>query len=71
MRRLSQVGKQQRLMFPKDGSCATIVLTLVHFDVCKTMQTISHGGAQYFQTFIDDYSKYSIVVLLKSKTEVL
>jgi hypothetical protein len=34
-------GKQQ-LMFPKE---ATIILALVHFDVCRPMQTHSHGGA--------------------------
>ncbi len=60
-------GKQ--LMFPKEGSCATTILALVHFDVCKPMQTHSHGGAQYFRTFIDDYNQY-LVVLLKSKTKV-
>jgi hypothetical protein len=36
---------KQRLMFPKEGSCATTILTFVHFDVCRPMQTHSHGGA--------------------------
>jgi hypothetical protein len=48
-------GKQQ-LVFPKEGSCATTILALVHFDVCMPMQTHSHRGALYFLTFIDDYN---------------
>jgi hypothetical protein len=34
------------------------------------MQTYSHGGFQYFLTFINDYNHYLVVVLLKSKIEV-
>jgi hypothetical protein len=43
-------------VFPKEGSCATTILALVHFDVCMPMQTHSHRGALYFLTFIDDYN---------------
>jgi hypothetical protein len=62
-------GKQQ-LMFPKEGNCATTILALVHFDVCRAMQTHSHGGAQYFLNFIDDCNRYLVVARLKSKTKV-
>ncbi len=62
-------GKQQ-LMFPKEGSCATTILTLLDFDVCRPMQPYSHGGAWYILTFIDEYNRYLVVVLFKSKTEV-
>jgi hypothetical protein len=54
----------------KGGQLSYTILTLVHFDVCKPMQTYSHGGVQYFLTFIDDYNHYLVVVLLKSKIEV-
>jgi hypothetical protein len=49
---------------------ANTILAVVHFDVCRPMRTHSHGGAWYLLTFIDDYNRYLVVVLLKSKTEV-
>ena len=51
-------GKQQRHSFPKEGATrATKVLGLVHSDVCGPMKTLSLGGARYFLTFIDDFSR--------------
>jgi hypothetical protein len=34
------------------------------------MKTTSHGGARYFVTFIDDFSRKTHVYLLKAKGEV-
>ena len=51
-------GKQARASFPSDGGTrATQVLELVHSDVCGPMKTLSFGGARYFVTFIDDFSR--------------
>ena len=51
-------GKQARASFPSDGGTrATQVLELVHSYVCGTMKTLSFGGARYFVTFIDDFSR--------------
>ena len=33
------------------------LLELVHSDVCGLMPTVSMGGAIYFVTFIDDFSR--------------
>ena len=44
---------------------------LVHSDVCGPMSIPSLGGARYFVTFIDDYSRYVVVRLMKSKAEVM
>ena len=47
-----------RASFPSDGGTrATQVLELVHSDVCGPMKTLSFGGARYFVTFIDDFSR--------------
>lgn len=46
-------------------------LQLIHSDVCGPMQTESIGGAKYFVTFIDDYSRCCKVYFLKQKSEVL
>jgi hypothetical protein len=63
-------GKQHRKPFPSDGGMrATKPLEIVH--VCGPMRTTSLGGARYFVTYIDDFSKKVWVYLLKSKGECL
>ncbi len=49
---------------------ASKLLELVHSDVCGLMKATSRGGARYFITFIDDFSKKTHVYLLKTKGEV-
>ena len=46
-------------------------LALVHSDVCGPMPTLSMGGAAYFVTFIDDFSRKTWVYPLRRKDEVL
>ncbi len=61
-------AKHQRTSFPKDGATrASQLLEIVHTDVCGPMKTTSHGGARYFLTFIDDFSRKTHVYLLKAK----
>jgi hypothetical protein len=63
-------GKHQRTSIPKDGAMrASQLLEIVHTDVCRPMRTTLHGGAQYFLTFIDDFSRKTHVYLLKTKGE--
>jgi transposase InsO family protein len=63
-------GKHQRTSFPKDGATrASQLLEIVHTDVCGPMKTTLHGGARYFLTFIDDFSRKTHVYLLKAKGE--
>jgi len=64
-------SKHQRTYFPKDETTrASKLLELVHSDVCGSMKTISYGGARYFVTFINDFSRKTHVYLLKAKGEV-
>lgn len=63
-------GKQTRQPFPGEGSRATELLEVIHSDVCGPMQTASLGGARYFVTFIDDFSRKVYVFTMKSKAEV-
>jgi hypothetical protein len=61
-------SKHQRTSFPKDGTTrVSQLLEIVHTDVCKPMRTTSHGGAQYFLTFIDFFSRKTHVYFLKTK----
>ena len=45
------------------------MLELVHSDVCGPMSTQARGGYEYFITFIDDYSRFGYVYLMKQKFE--
>ena len=65
-------GKMCRKPFPTVGEIrSTHKLPLVHSDVCGPMQTQSIGGAKYFVTFIDDYTRCCAVYFMKHKSEVL
>ena len=46
-------------------------LELVHIDVAGPMKMESLGGARYFVTFIDDYSRCVTVYPIAHKSEVL
>jgi hypothetical protein len=52
--------------FPKRASD---LLELVYTDVCGPMSTTARGGFQYFITFIDDFSRYGYVYLMKHKSK--
>ncbi|GBP95218.1 Retrovirus-related Pol polyprotein from transposon TNT 1-94 [Eumeta japonica] len=67
---LCQKGKQSRLPFPSEGSRALNPLELIHSDVCGPMEVKSLGGARYFLTFIDDYTRKVYVYFLHNKSEV-
>ena len=51
------------------GIRSSSVLELVHSDVCGPMKAESLGGARYFITFIDDYSRICYVFFLKQKSD--
>lgn len=64
-------GKQTRQSFPTEGSRATELLEVIHSDLCGPIQTASLGGAKYFVTFIDDFSRKVFVYPIKYKSETL
>ena len=45
------------------------ILDYVHSDIWGPVQVVSKGGARYFMSFIDDYSKKVWVYFLKNKFE--
>lgn len=63
-------GKQTRFSFKNEGSRATSQLEVIHSDLCGPMECNSLGGAKYFITFIDDYSRKVYVYFLKNKLDV-
>jgi hypothetical protein len=44
-------------------------LSLIHTDLGDLKQTMSRGGNKYYITFIDDFSRFTKVYLLKHKDE--
>ena len=62
-------GKMTNRPFNAKGRRAQELLELVHMDLCGPMSTQAKGGYEYFITFIDDYSRYGYVYLMKWKFE--
>lgn len=48
---------------------ATTRLQLVHSDVCQLPHR-ARDGSWYFVTFLDDFSKYSVVYFIRNKSDV-
>ncbi|GKB14646.1 retrotransposon protein, putative, ty1-copia subclass [Tanacetum coccineum] len=63
-------GKMARKPFPHQVERDKDLLGLIHTDVCGPFRTVSREGANYFITFIDDFSCYGFVYLMKHKHEV-
>lgn len=64
------MGKHSRTAFNEPGTRAKQRLELIHTDVCGPMPVQSLGGAKYFVSFLDDFSRKVHVYTLKSKAEV-
>ena len=55
-------GKMQKKSCPNRAGKP---LEMIHCDVCGLMQIDSLGGSRYVLSFIDDFSRYATVFLLK------
>ena len=58
-----------KLPFKGKGERADRLLNLIHTDVCGPMSVHARGGFFYFITFIDDYSRYGYLYLIRNKSE--
>ena len=63
-------SKQHKEHRPSSESDTKAPLELLHVDVCGPMQVPSLGGSKYIATFLDDYSKLSVVVAIANKSQV-
>ncbi|KAH9762600.1 Integrase catalytic domain-containing protein [Citrus sinensis] len=64
------LGKSSRTSFKTAVHKTKGTLDYIHSDLWGPAQTISLGGAKYFLSLIDDYSRMVWVYLLKSKNKV-
>ena len=64
-------GKLHKLPFPKTATFrGEKVLDLIHTDLWGPARVTSAGGKRYMLTITDDYSRFSKVYFLHSKTQV-
>lgn len=64
-------GKQERTPFKVSKKQSSDILELIHTDLCGPMEKESLGGAKYFMTFIDDFSRYLFIYILHNKSQAL
>ena len=49
----------------------TKLIGVIHTDICGPFTDLAMGGHKYFITFIDDYSCYGFVKLIREKSNSL
>ena len=55
--------------FSTKGTRAKELLQVVHSDVCGPLNVQKRGEYEYFVSFIDDYSRYDYIYLMRRKSE--
>ena len=66
------LGKMHKLPSPKQSmNRASKPLELIHTALCGPMNVDSIGGSKYMLTFTDDYSRYTTVYFITSKSKTL
>lgn len=65
-----KLGKSKTLPFPLHANRASQCFDLIHSDVWGPSPVSSHEKFKYYVTFIDDYSRFTWVYFLRSKSEV-
>jgi transposase InsO family protein len=63
----SQTAKQPTLSFNKSTSILASPFDLVHSDVWGPAPTPTMGGSRYFVIFIDDYSRFTWIYMMKNR----
>lgn len=64
-------GKQSRKPFNSTGGArSSRVLQLIHSDVCGPITPATWDEKRFLVTFIDDYTHFTVVYLLRNKSDV-
>ncbi|KAJ9550333.1 hypothetical protein OSB04_014378 [Centaurea solstitialis] len=66
-----KLAKFSALPFNKSMSCSSAPFDLVHSDVWGPSPVSSKGGSKYYVSFIDDYTRYTWVFLMKRRSDFL
>ncbi|XP_075101279.1 uncharacterized protein LOC142176810 [Nicotiana tabacum] len=65
------VAKQSRLPFPTSSSCSKYIFDIVHGDVWRPYKVATHDEKRYFLTLVNEYSRFSWLFLLHSKSDTV
>jgi hypothetical protein len=63
------LAKQHRLPFPVSDSISNKNFDLIHFDIWGPYSTDSLNGVKYFLTIVDDFSRFTWVHLMVTKSQ--
>lgn len=63
------VAKMHKQKFT-ERSTSTNILEIVHTDECGKIKPPTHDGKNYFVSFIDDFSCFTVINLIATKDEV-
>jgi hypothetical protein len=63
------LAKQKRLPFSLSMNKSMQAFHLIHIDIWGPFSVTSYSGYQYFLTIVDDYSRFTWLFLMKSKSE--
>ena len=65
-----QLGKQTKAKHPDTQTSATSrPLELLHLDLIGPTRTESLGGKRYIMVVVDDFTRYTCVILLRSNLD--
>jgi len=63
------LAKQKRLPFLLSKNKSSRAFQLVHIDICGPFSVSSYSGYRFFLTIVDDYTRFTWLFLMKSKSE--
>jgi hypothetical protein len=63
------MGKMIKTPFSEIMERATVLLEIIHTDMCGPMSILMRGGYRYFLTFTGELIRYGYVYLMKHKSE--
>jgi len=63
------LAKQKRLPFSLSVNKSIEAFQLIHIDIWGPFSVTSYSGYQFFLTIVDDYSRFTWLFLMKSKSE--
>ena len=66
-----QLGKQANLPFNKSDFISSAPFDLVHFDIWGPASFTTEGGSCYFVIFVDDYSRFTWIYMLKHRSNLV
>jgi len=65
------LAKQTRFPFPLSTTTTSTCFHTLHVDVWGPYRVPTHDGKMYFLSLVDDHSRYTWLILLTSKSEVI